>query len=153
MNKNRPRKKASDEGISAEIKTTTRSGPSQPESSGPIVPPAPSAVSRPVTDIFAAEIKQAFANARDAADHGAVIRTRAKVVMARRHDGHWAITVEDQATGRRDVVLARALVNVPAKAARGAAARRPGPAFPRGRGPDRFPEAKTPQSSRIPSEA
>jgi glycosidase len=69
MNKNRPRKKASDEGISAEIKTTTRSGSSQPESSGPIVPPAPSVVSRPVTDIFAAEIKQAFANARDAADN------------------------------------------------------------------------------------
>src|SRR5215470_14579404 len=50
-------------------------------------------------------------NARDAADHGAVIRTRAKVVMAMRRDGHWAITVEDQATGRRDVILARALVN------------------------------------------
>jgi glycerol-3-phosphate dehydrogenase len=50
-------------------------------------------------------------NARDAADHGAVIRTRAKVVMAMRCDGHWAVTVEDQASGRRDVILARALVN------------------------------------------
>jgi len=50
-------------------------------------------------------------NARDAADHGAVIRTRAKVVMARRREGHWDITVEAQATGRRDIIAARALVN------------------------------------------
>src|SRR5262249_2682065 len=50
-------------------------------------------------------------NARDAADHGAVIRTRAKVVMAMRRDDHWAITVEDQTAGQRDVIKARALVN------------------------------------------
>jgi len=50
-------------------------------------------------------------NARDAADHGAVICTRTKVVTARRRDGHWDITVEDQATGRRDIIAARALVN------------------------------------------
>ncbi len=50
-------------------------------------------------------------NARDAADHGAVVRTRTKVVTARRRDGHWDITVEDQATGRRDIIAARALVN------------------------------------------
>src|SRR5262249_35796804 len=50
-------------------------------------------------------------NARDAADHGAVIRTRAKIVMARRRDSYWDITIEDQATGRRDIIAARALVN------------------------------------------
>src|SRR5258708_10934866 len=50
-------------------------------------------------------------NARDAADNGAVICTRTKVVTARRGDGHWDITVEDQATGRRDIIAARALVN------------------------------------------
>jgi len=50
-------------------------------------------------------------NARDAADYGAVICTRSKVVTARRRDGHWDITVEDQATGRRDTIAARALVN------------------------------------------
>jgi glycerol-3-phosphate dehydrogenase len=50
-------------------------------------------------------------NARDAADRGAVIRTRTKVVLATRRDRHWDITVEDQATGRRDVIAARALVN------------------------------------------
>ncbi len=50
-------------------------------------------------------------NARDAADHGAVICTRTKVATARRRDGLWDITVEDQATGRRDIIAARALVN------------------------------------------
>jgi len=50
-------------------------------------------------------------NARDAADHGAVICTRTKVAAAMRRDGHWNITVEDQATGRRDIIAARALVN------------------------------------------
>jgi glycerol-3-phosphate dehydrogenase len=50
-------------------------------------------------------------NARDAADHGAVICTRTKVVTAMRRDGHWDITIEDQATGRRDIIAARALVN------------------------------------------
>jgi len=50
-------------------------------------------------------------NARDAADHGAVIATRTKVVMARRRHDQWDITLEDQATGRRDSIAARALVN------------------------------------------
>ena len=50
-------------------------------------------------------------NARDAADRGAVIRTRTKAVAANRHSGHWDLTVEDQASGRRDTVVARALVN------------------------------------------
>src|SRR5262249_27741809 len=50
-------------------------------------------------------------NARDAADHGAVIRTRTKVVAARRRNGKWDITVQDQATGRRAIIAARALVN------------------------------------------
>jgi glycerol-3-phosphate dehydrogenase len=50
-------------------------------------------------------------NARDAADHGAVICTRTRVATAIRRDGHWNITVEDQATGRRDTIAARALVN------------------------------------------
>jgi glycosidase len=69
MNKKRPRKKTSDKGISNEIETATRSGYSEVESSDPIIPPASSAVSRLVTDIFASEIKQAFAHARDAADN------------------------------------------------------------------------------------
>jgi glycerol-3-phosphate dehydrogenase len=50
-------------------------------------------------------------NARDAANRGAVIRTRTKAVAARQHEGQWDLTVEDVATGRRDAVAACVLVN------------------------------------------
>jgi glycerol-3-phosphate dehydrogenase len=50
-------------------------------------------------------------NARDAADHGAIIRTRTKAVAASRHDGNWNLIVEDAASGRRESIAARALVN------------------------------------------
>lgn len=50
-------------------------------------------------------------NARDAADRGADIRTRAKVVGARREDGHWAILLEDQRSGAMEEVRARLIVN------------------------------------------
>jgi glycerol-3-phosphate dehydrogenase len=50
-------------------------------------------------------------NARDAANRGAVVRTRTKAVAAKRHEGQWDLTVEDVATGRRDTIATRALVN------------------------------------------
>jgi glycerol-3-phosphate dehydrogenase len=50
-------------------------------------------------------------NVRDATNRGAVVRTRTKAVAARRHEGNWDLAVEDVATGRRDTVAARALVN------------------------------------------
>ncbi|MER8644653.1 glycerol-3-phosphate dehydrogenase [Mesorhizobium sp. M1252] len=50
-------------------------------------------------------------NARDAADRGATIRTRTKVVGARREGDLWAIRVEDVRTGEADEVKARLLVN------------------------------------------
>ncbi|MEW9808353.1 glycerol-3-phosphate dehydrogenase [Mesorhizobium marinum] len=50
-------------------------------------------------------------NARDAADRGATIRTRAKVVSARREDGAWTVGVEDLRTGAVEQVRARLLVN------------------------------------------
>ena len=50
-------------------------------------------------------------NARDAADRGAVIRTRAKVTAARREDGLWNLTIEDRRTGTAEQVKARLLVN------------------------------------------
>jgi glycerol-3-phosphate dehydrogenase len=49
--------------------------------------------------------------ARDAADHGATIRTRTKVVSARREHGHWHIEMVDTVTGARETVTARLLVN------------------------------------------
>ncbi|MGV3549803.1 glycerol-3-phosphate dehydrogenase [Rhizobium sp.] len=50
-------------------------------------------------------------NARDAADRGAVIRTRTKVVEARRESGLWSITTEDVNTGAKETVRARLFVN------------------------------------------
>lgn len=50
-------------------------------------------------------------NARDAADRGAVVRTRTKVVEARRDAGLWKITLEDTDTRERQRVGARLIVN------------------------------------------
>jgi glycerol-3-phosphate dehydrogenase len=50
-------------------------------------------------------------NARDAADRGAIIRTRSRVTSARREDGVWSITVEDLRSRKIDVVRARLIVN------------------------------------------
>ncbi|WP_313196257.1 glycerol-3-phosphate dehydrogenase [Shinella zoogloeoides] len=50
-------------------------------------------------------------NARDAADRGADIRTGTKVVTARRENGHWNVETENVATGDRETVRARMLVN------------------------------------------
>jgi glycerol-3-phosphate dehydrogenase len=50
-------------------------------------------------------------NARDAADRGATIRTRAKVTSARRDGGLWRISVEDTRSGATEEVHAKLLVN------------------------------------------
>jgi glycerol-3-phosphate dehydrogenase len=50
-------------------------------------------------------------NARDAADRGARIMARTRVVSARRENGCWAIETEDAQTGARETVRARLLVN------------------------------------------
>ncbi len=49
--------------------------------------------------------------ARDAADRGAMIRTRTRVVAARRDSEYWTITLEDTGTHEREEVRARLLVN------------------------------------------
>jgi glycerol-3-phosphate dehydrogenase len=49
--------------------------------------------------------------ARDAADRGAVVRTRCKVVSARRDGKLWRIRLYDQVTGRENDVTARLIVN------------------------------------------
>jgi glycerol-3-phosphate dehydrogenase len=50
-------------------------------------------------------------NARDAADRGATIRTRCRVVAAAARGGAWELTVEDRSNGARETVAARAVVN------------------------------------------
>jgi glycerol-3-phosphate dehydrogenase len=50
-------------------------------------------------------------NARDAADRGAVVRTRTAVTAAHRENGLWSITLEDRRTRKVETVRARLLVN------------------------------------------
>ena len=50
-------------------------------------------------------------NARDAADRGAVIRTRTKVTSARREGSGWRVRIEDLRNRRTEEVRARLLVN------------------------------------------
>jgi glycerol-3-phosphate dehydrogenase len=50
-------------------------------------------------------------NARDAADRGAIIRTRTRVTEARRSADHWTLTIQDQRTRAVETVRARLLVN------------------------------------------
>ena len=50
-------------------------------------------------------------NARDAADRGADIRTRTKVVSARRDGGQWTVSIQNLRTGGQDSVSARCVVN------------------------------------------
>ncbi|MCK5934279.1 MAG: glycerol-3-phosphate dehydrogenase [Fulvimarina manganoxydans] len=51
-------------------------------------------------------------NARDAAERGADIRTRTKLVSARRANGEWRLKIKDQTSGEAREVSARLLVNV-----------------------------------------
>ncbi|TGV62955.1 FAD-dependent oxidoreductase, partial [Mesorhizobium sp. M00.F.Ca.ET.149.01.1.1] len=50
-------------------------------------------------------------NARDAADRGAIIRTRTKVVSARRDGSIWTVKLQNVLTGETEEVRARLLVN------------------------------------------
>lgn len=49
--------------------------------------------------------------ARDAADRGAVIRTRTCAIQIRHADGLWHVTTRNMLTGEQEVVSARVLVN------------------------------------------
>jgi glycerol-3-phosphate dehydrogenase len=50
-------------------------------------------------------------NARDAAGRGADIRTRTRVIGARREGDHWAVRLENARTGAQEEVRARLIVN------------------------------------------
>lgn len=63
------------------------------------------------SDCWVDDARLVVLNARDAADRGAVIRPRAKLVSARAEQDGWLLTIEDQASGRREDVRARAVVN------------------------------------------
>ena len=63
------------------------------------------------SDCWVNDARLVVLNARDAADHGATIRTRAKVASARRDGDLWSIEVEDLLNGGIEQVKARLLVN------------------------------------------
>jgi glycerol-3-phosphate dehydrogenase len=63
------------------------------------------------SDCFVDDARLVALNARDAADRGADIRTRARAVEIRPADGIWHVTVEDMRNGGRSTIKARALVN------------------------------------------
>jgi glycerol-3-phosphate dehydrogenase len=63
------------------------------------------------SDCWVNDARLVVLNARDAADRGAVIRTRSRLVAARPADGLWALTVEDSETGARRQIEARLVVN------------------------------------------
>jgi glycerol-3-phosphate dehydrogenase len=63
------------------------------------------------SDCFVDDARLVVLNALDAAERGAVIRTRTRAVEARRSAEGWQVTTEDVITGRRETIRARALVN------------------------------------------
>jgi glycerol-3-phosphate dehydrogenase len=63
------------------------------------------------SDCWVDDARLVVLNARDAADRGAVIRTRTRVSGLRRTDGHWTVALRDAATGATEQVAARLVVN------------------------------------------
>ena len=63
------------------------------------------------SDCFVDDARLVVLNARDAADRGAVIRTRTRAVEAKRDGDCWQVLLEDTVTGARSSIQARALVN------------------------------------------
>jgi glycerol-3-phosphate dehydrogenase len=63
------------------------------------------------SDCWGDDARLVVANAMDARERGADIRTRTRLVSARREAGLWRAELEDRRTGARSAVAARALVN------------------------------------------
>ncbi|MGE0499763.1 MAG: glycerol-3-phosphate dehydrogenase [Rhizobiaceae bacterium] len=63
------------------------------------------------SDCWVNDARLVVLNARDAADKGAIIRTRSRVSRARRDSGEWVVEVENLSSGRLEEVRARLLVN------------------------------------------
>ncbi|GLH80549.1 glycerol-3-phosphate dehydrogenase [Bradyrhizobium sp. SSBR45G] len=63
------------------------------------------------SDCFVDDARLVVLTARDAADRGAVIRTRTRATEIRQDGSHWLVTTENTQTGERETIKARALVN------------------------------------------
>ena len=63
------------------------------------------------SDCWVDDARLVVATARDAADKGAIVQTRTKVIAATRSDGVWTIRLQDVDTGLRGTVKAKLIVN------------------------------------------
>ncbi|WP_416362528.1 glycerol-3-phosphate dehydrogenase [Phyllobacterium sp. 0TCS1.6A] len=63
------------------------------------------------SDCWVNDARLVALNARDAADKGAILRTRTKVVGARRDTDRWTLTVQDMLSGAKEEIQARLVVN------------------------------------------
>jgi glycerol-3-phosphate dehydrogenase len=63
------------------------------------------------SDCFVDDARLVVLNARDAADRGAEIRTRARAAEIGQSDGIWHVTTESTVTGERATIRARVLIN------------------------------------------
>ena len=63
------------------------------------------------SDCWVEDARLVALNARDARERGADIRTRTKVVSARREGDVWSVDIQDRDTGARETHRARMLVN------------------------------------------
>ena len=63
------------------------------------------------SDCWADDARLVALLARDAADRGAIVRTRTEVVGAERANGVWQVSLVDRRTGHRETITARMLVN------------------------------------------
>jgi glycerol-3-phosphate dehydrogenase len=63
------------------------------------------------SDCWVEDARLVVLNARDAAEHGAVVRTRTRCTSATRTTGGWLVTTQDVRTGETQEIRARTLVN------------------------------------------
>jgi glycerol-3-phosphate dehydrogenase len=63
------------------------------------------------SDCFVDDARLVILTARDAADRGAEIHTRARAVEIKQADGIWQVTTENSVSGERSSISARVLVN------------------------------------------
>ncbi|MDF1720146.1 MAG: glycerol-3-phosphate dehydrogenase [Minwuia sp.] len=63
------------------------------------------------SDCWVDDARLVVLNARDAADRGAVVRTRTRVMSARVAQGKWQVQMLDQRTGVEEIVTADVLIN------------------------------------------
>ncbi|WP_339763873.1 glycerol-3-phosphate dehydrogenase [uncultured Hoeflea sp.] len=63
------------------------------------------------SDCWVNDARLVVLNARDAADRGAVIRTRTEVISTERKGGVWEVKIQNRTTGASETVKARLVVN------------------------------------------